>query len=116
MNQVNIGVIGTGWCGGIRANTCANSPFINELHIVKINEERLAEEKAQTNPISAVTDYQAILKNDGVHAEKMLCPTPIHRVVLKPDHAAVAQGYTDLDALAFLKVLEMPANLERDTE
>ena len=116
MDQVNIGVIGTGWCGGIRANTCANSPFINELHIAEINEERLAEVKAQTNPISAVTDYQTFLKNDEVHAVEMLCPTPIHRAVLKPDHAAVAQGYTDLDALVIRKALETPANLERDTE
>ena len=116
MDQVNIGVIGTGWCGGIRANTCANSPFINELHIAKINEERLAEVKAQTNPISAVTDYQAILKNDEVHAVEMLCPTPIHRAVLKPDHSAVAQRYTDLGAVAILKALETPVNFERDME
>ena len=68
MDQINIGVIGTGWCGGIRANTCAKSPFINELHIAEINEERLAEVKAQTNPITAVTDYQTILKTDDVHA------------------------------------------------
>ena len=92
MDQINIGVIGTGWCGGIRANTCANSPFINELHIAEINKERLNEVKAQTNPISAVTDYQAILKNDEVHVVELLCPAPIQQAAPQPDHAAVAQG------------------------
>ena len=116
MDQINIGVIGTGWCGGIRVNTCANSPCINELYIAEINEERFAEVKVQTNPVSAVTDYQAILKNDKVHAVKTLCPTPIHRTVLQPDHAVLAQGYVDLDAVAMLKELETPTNFEWDTE
>ena len=50
------------------------------------------------------------------HAVKMLCPTPIHQAVLHPYHAAVVQGYTDLDATAVLKALETAANFERDTE
>jgi hypothetical protein len=25
MERINIGIIGTGWCGGIRAETCADS-------------------------------------------------------------------------------------------
>lgn len=66
--QINVGVIGTGWCGGIRANTCANSPFVNELHVAEIKEERLAEIKAQTNPTSATTDYQMLLKNPDIDA------------------------------------------------
>ena len=49
-------------------------------------------------------------------AVKMLCPAPIYQAVLQSDHAAVAQGYTDLDALVIRKALETPANLERDTE
>ncbi len=29
MKQVSIGIIGTGWCGGIRAETCAASPYVS---------------------------------------------------------------------------------------
>ena len=39
MKQINVGIIGTGWCGGIRAVTSAASPWVNELHIAEIKEE-----------------------------------------------------------------------------
>ena len=52
MNQINIGLIGAGWCGGIRANTCAASPLVRELHIAEIDEDRLREVAAETNPDS----------------------------------------------------------------
>ena len=68
MEEINVGVIGTGWCGGIRANTCASSPFVRELHIAEINQARLAEVKTATSPLTAVTDYQSLLKNDEIHA------------------------------------------------
>ena len=38
MDKIDVGIIGTGWCGGIRANTCAASPIVNELHIAEIDE------------------------------------------------------------------------------
>ena len=66
MKQINVGVIGTGWCGGIRATTCANNPLVNELHIAEINPDRLAEVKAETNPASATSDYQELLANKDV--------------------------------------------------
>ena len=31
INQINVGVIGTGWCGGIRANACHDNPLVNNL-------------------------------------------------------------------------------------
>ena len=43
MKQINLGIIGTGWCGGIRATAAAASPWVNELHIAEIREERLKE-------------------------------------------------------------------------
>ena len=43
MKQINLGIIGTGWCGGIRAVAAAASPLVNELHIAEIKEERLKE-------------------------------------------------------------------------
>jgi predicted dehydrogenase len=68
MKQINIGLIGTGWCGGIRANTCAGSALVNELHLAEINEERLAEIKAETNPTSATTDYREVIARDNIDA------------------------------------------------
>ncbi|NQV54290.1 MAG: Gfo/Idh/MocA family oxidoreductase [Rhodospirillales bacterium] len=68
MKQINVGIIGTGWCGGIRANTCAHYPLVDELHIAETNEARLKEVKELTHPVSAVTDYQVLLKNDAIDA------------------------------------------------
>ena len=45
MKQINLGIIGTGWCGGIRAVAAAASPWVKELHIAEIKEERLKEVK-----------------------------------------------------------------------
>ena len=64
MKQINVGIIGTGWCGGIRANTCAASTLVDELHIAEINEDRLKEVISETKPTSASTDYKDIITND----------------------------------------------------
>ncbi len=68
MKQINIGLIGTGWCGGIRANTCAGSALVDELHLAEIDEARLAEVKAETNPTSATTDYREVIARDNIDA------------------------------------------------
>lgn len=68
MKQINIGLIGTGWCGGIRANTCAGSALVNELHLAEINEERLAEVSDETNPTSVTTDYREVIARDNIDA------------------------------------------------
>ena len=65
---VGTGVIGTGWTGGIRANACATSPLINELHIAEINPTRLAEVKQETNPVFSTTDWEELLKKDELEA------------------------------------------------
>lgn len=61
MKRVNVAVIGTGWCGGIRAETCRSSPFVGDLHIAEIREERLAEVAERTRPASATTDHRQLL-------------------------------------------------------
>ncbi len=69
MQKVNIGIIGTGWCGGIRAETCAKaSPYVSELHIAEIKETRLKEVAEKTHPATATTDYRELLKNDNISA------------------------------------------------
>ena len=68
VQKVNIGIIGTGWCGGIRAETCAASPYVSELHIAEIKEARLKEVAEKTKPVTATADYRALLKNDKINA------------------------------------------------
>jgi scyllo-inositol 2-dehydrogenase (NAD+) len=68
MKQINIGLIGAGWCGGIRANTCAASPLVAELHLAEINRERLDEVAAQTRPASVTADYREVLARGNVDA------------------------------------------------
>src|SRR3981081_152174 len=66
MEQVEVAVIGTGWCGGIRAETLSRSALPKKLHICEIRPDRLAEVKALTNPATATLDYQDIIKNPDI--------------------------------------------------
>src|SRR5664279_6438236 len=66
VEQVEVAVIGTGWCGGIRAETLSRSSIVDKLHICDIRPDRLAEVKALTNAASATSDYRDILGNDRV--------------------------------------------------
>ena len=68
MEKINIGIIGTGWCGGIRAETCADHPLVAELHISEKREERLAEVQRATGAMVATTDYRRLLDNDKLQA------------------------------------------------
>lgn len=68
MDQINVGIIGTGWCGGIRANTCALSPFVGKLHIAEIKPERLAEVQSETAAVTATEDYRDLLEIDDIDA------------------------------------------------
>jgi len=84
MDKVNVAVIGTGWCGGIRAVASAASPWVNELHIAEIDQDRLREVASLTKPATATTDYRQLLKNDSIHAV-MICTTP------EPTHHPIAK-------------------------
>ena len=68
MKQINVGIIGTGWCGGIRAVASAASPWVKELHISEIKEERLTEVAAQTRPVTATTDYRRLIEDPSIEA------------------------------------------------
>ncbi len=59
-------MIGTGWCGGIRAETLSRSALVDKLHICEIRPDRLAEVKALTKPATATLDYQDIVKNENI--------------------------------------------------
>ena len=75
MRTINVGVIGTGWCGGIRANTCASSALVGELHIAEVDVERLREVQKETNPTFATNDYHELISNDDIDAI-MVSTTP----------------------------------------
>jgi predicted dehydrogenase len=75
VNRINLGVIGTGWCGGIRAVAAARSPLVESLHLAEIKPERLAEVAALTDPASATTDWEEIVARPEVEAV-MISTTP----------------------------------------
>src|SRR5438093_12369450 len=61
MRQIAVAIVGTGWCGGIRAETCAAHPLTKSLHIAVIRPERLAEVARSTGAKTAVSDYRQLL-------------------------------------------------------
>ncbi|MBM3559803.1 MAG: Gfo/Idh/MocA family oxidoreductase [Alphaproteobacteria bacterium] len=68
MKPLGVGVIGAGWCGGIRAETLAPHPLVGGLHLAETNQERLYEVAAKTEARSITTDYKQLLKRDDVAA------------------------------------------------
>src|SRR6267142_2815420 len=68
VKQVGVAVVGTGWCGGIRAETFAAHPLTKSLHIAEIRPERLAEVAKATGAKTAVADYRELLKMAEIEA------------------------------------------------
>ena len=68
MKPINVGIIGTGWCGGIRAETCAGSALVDELHIAEIKEDRLREVATATRAVTATRDYHELIANKAIDA------------------------------------------------
>ncbi|HUG76996.1 MAG TPA: Gfo/Idh/MocA family oxidoreductase [Burkholderiales bacterium] len=75
MKPINVAIIGTGWCGGIRAETCAASPLVKELHLAEVKPERLAEMARKTGARTATADYRELLAKDDIDAV-MVSATP----------------------------------------
>jgi predicted dehydrogenase len=68
MKQIGVAVIGTGWCGGIRAETLARHPLVKSLHLAETRAERLDELKRKLSPASATADYKQLLGNRDIDA------------------------------------------------
>lgn len=61
MRQIGVGIVGTGWCGGIRATACAAHPLVKSLHLAEVRPERLEEVAKATGAATATTDYRELL-------------------------------------------------------
>jgi scyllo-inositol 2-dehydrogenase (NAD+) len=61
---LGVAVVGTGWCGGIRAETLAGHPLVKSLHLAEIRPERLHELAQKLKPATATADYKELLKKD----------------------------------------------------
>src|SRR5437879_13392139 len=68
IRQIGVAIVGTGWCGGIRAETCAAHPLTRSLHIAEIRPERLAEVAQSTGAKTAVSDHGELLKMGEIEA------------------------------------------------
>jgi predicted dehydrogenase len=64
VKPIEVAVVGTGWCGGIRAETLAGHPLVKALHLAEVRADRLNELKAKLQPASATADYRDFLKKD----------------------------------------------------
>ena len=68
MKQIGVAIVGTGWCGGIRAETCAGHPLVKSLDLCEVRPERLEEISRKTGARSAVSDYRTLLDRKDIDA------------------------------------------------
>ena len=66
MKQVEVGCIGVGWIGGLRAETLARTALVDKLHLCDIRPDRLAEVKALYRPTTTTLDYNDIINNPNI--------------------------------------------------
>ena len=64
VTPIEVAVVGTGWCGGIRAQALAGHALVKALHIAEVKPERLRELDDRLSPATATTDYRELLKKD----------------------------------------------------
>jgi predicted dehydrogenase len=75
MERIEVAIVGTGWCGGIRAEACVANPLVSAVHIAETRPERLAEMAAATGARTATADYRALLDKKEI-AAAFVCATP----------------------------------------
>lgn len=66
MEQIELGVVGAGWCGGIRIEAAARNPQVAAIHIAETRGERLQEMKDRYAPATATDTYQEIIENGNI--------------------------------------------------
>ena len=68
MKQIQLGIVGVGWCGGIRAETAAKSPLVSSLHLAETNPERLLQLKQTVKAQTYTDDYKKLIDNPAIDA------------------------------------------------
>src|SRR5260221_204502 len=68
MKQIGVAIVGTGWCGGIRAEACAAQPPVESPYPARVRPERLAEVARATGARKAVADHRELLEIDEIEA------------------------------------------------
>ena len=74
-DPINVGIIGTGWCGGIRAVTAAASPLVGVLHIAETNDERRSEMAIATDAETVTANWEDLIVDPDIQA-LMISATP----------------------------------------
>ena len=114
--KINVGIIGTGWIGEIRAKVCANHPLVESVHIAEIDPAKLARVGEETRAKTATTDYRELLRQDDIDAI-FVCSTPetTHYPITKD--SLLARKHTLLEkpmGLALNEADEMMALAKKD--
>jgi scyllo-inositol 2-dehydrogenase (NAD+) len=68
MRQINLGIIGTGWCGGIRAVAASRSALVGELHLAEIDPARRAQMVEQCSPTTMTDRWEDVVENPAIDA------------------------------------------------
>ncbi|MBW8267968.1 Gfo/Idh/MocA family protein [Caldovatus aquaticus] len=96
MRRIEAAVVGTGWCGGIRAEALARHPLVERLHIAETREERLREVAAATGAATATTRWRELLEIPGIEAV-YVCATP------EQTHYPMAKAFLESGRHVFLE-------------
>jgi len=73
MRRIQVGIIGTGWIGEIRARTCAAHPLVAGVHLAEIDEAKLARVARDTQAKTATSDYRELLRRPEIDAIIVAC-------------------------------------------
>jgi predicted dehydrogenase len=66
VKTVEVGCIGVGWIGGLRAEALSRTALVDKLHLCDIKPDRLAEVKALYKPATTTADYNDIINNNNI--------------------------------------------------
>ena len=66
MKQVNVGIIGVGWIGGIRARVLMDNPQVAGLHLCEIKPDRLSQVVDLYKPKSHTLHHKELLANPEI--------------------------------------------------
>ncbi|MBI4246675.1 MAG: Gfo/Idh/MocA family oxidoreductase, partial [Candidatus Rokubacteria bacterium] len=65
---INVGVIGVGWIGEIRARVSAAHPLVESVHLCEIDTARLERVAKDIGARSATTEYRELLARQDIDA------------------------------------------------